>query len=947
MKNQFFRPVLLLTALLLAPAIAAPPKITPAKDLIGFTIGDDYHMANYTQITTLWKKWEKESDRLKVVSIGNTAEGRPQYMAIVSSPANLAKLEHYRDISVKLAHAELPEADAAKLAKEGKAVVWVDGGLHSSESVNSQQLTETVYRMITQTDEETLRFLDDVIMLAPIANPDGVEIVANWYMRNADVKQRTFVGLPRLYNKYVGHDNNRDSIMNNMPETTNQNRVLFIEWIPQIMYNHHQTGPEGQIIFIPPFRDPFNYNFDPLVPLSVEALGVAMHSRLVARGMAGSAMRSAAPYSTWWNGGMRTAVYFHNQIGILTEIIGSPTPILVPLVPAKQLPSGDWPMPIAPQVWHYRQSIEYDTQVNFAALDYASRNRETLLWNIYRMGRNMIERGNRDSWTITPKRIEALNVAAGKPAVEVNDEALANLFTSHAVPSELYEKVLHASEMRDARGYIIPADQDDFATAVKFVNVLLKQGVTVHQATADFAVSGKNYPAGSYVVKAAQAFRAEVMDMFEPQDHPNDFAYPGGPPKAPYDITGWTPAVQMGVKFDRVLDGFDGPFAKLPFAPEKPSPATIAGPANPAGYFVSHKINDAVILTNRLLKAGCDVYWLKEEQTVNGRALGTGTLWVPASAKATPILEAGAKSLGVPVYAAAQKPAGEAMKLKPVRIGLIDVYGGSMPSGWLRWMLEQYEFSFETVFPQVLDAGDLKTNYDVIVMPSDTYSDSSRLAASPAAIERWLTANGGTGLAGTGAIQYNPPAEMVPEEVRSMLGAMSNRKTVPPLKTFIEQGGTLIALGSSARIGQSLGLPVKDHLVELVDGKEKPISRNKYYIPGSVLRAKFDPKNPVAYGMAPEGFVFFDNNPVFDLQPDGNPKLNPIVSFTGKAPLYSGWAWGQQYLAGGKIAAEGSLGAGKIVLLAFEPTFRATPHATFKLFFNGIYYGSAKDTAIP
>ncbi len=945
MKTKLLHPVLILSALLLAPAIAAPPKITPPKELIGFSIGDDYHMANYTQLTTLWKKWETESDRLKVVSIGHTAEGRPQLMAIVSAPANLAQLEHYRKISVDLAHAEMSEAEAHRLAKDGKAVVWVDGGLHSSESVNSQQLIETVYRMITQNDEETRRFLDDVILLCPVANPDGVEIVANWYMRNADEKARTFTGLPRLYNKYVGHDNNRDSIMNNMPETANQNRVLFIEWIPQIMYNHHQTGPEGQVIFIPPFRDPFNYNFDPLVPLGIEQLGVAMHMRLVERGLGGSAMRSAAPYSTWWNGGMRTAVYFHNQIGILSEVIGSPTPIVLPLVPAKQLPTGDWPMPAAPQVWHYRQSIEYDTQVNFAALDYASRNRETLLFNMYRMGRNMIDRGNRDSWTITPKRIDALIAAANLPKPAAGDEEGGGFFTSHAVPSELYHTVLHAPEKRDPRGFIIPADQDDFGTAVKFVNVLLKQGVTVHKAMAAFAVNGKNYPAGSYVVKAAQAFRAEVMDMFEPQDHPNDFAYPGGPPKAPYDITGWTPAVQMGVTFDRVLDGFDGPFAKLGFDLEKPAPAAISGVANPVGYLVSHKINDAFILMNRLLKAGVDVYELKAEQTLNGRGLGTGTFWVPASAKAQPILEQGAKTLGVPVYAVAQKPAGAAVKLKPVRIGLLDLYGGSMPSGWVRWMLEQYEYPFEIVFPQVIDAGDLKTNFDVIVLPSDTYADNGRLSASTAAIERWLQANAGTALSGTGAIQYSPPAEMVPEEVRSMLGTMTNRRTVPPLKLFVEQGGTVIAMGSSARIGEALGLPVKNHLVEMVDGKEKPLSRAKYYVPGSVLRASFDNQNPLAYGMAPEGFVFFDNNPVFDVPADG--KVNPVVSFTSKTPLFSGWAWGQHYLDGGKIAAEASIGVGKIVLLAFEPTFRGTPHATFKLFFNGLYYGSAKDAALP
>jgi hypothetical protein len=921
---------------------AAAPKITPAKDIIGFTIGDDYHMANYTQLTQLWKKWETETDRMKVVSIGNTAEGRPQYMAIISSPANLAKLDYYRDISVKMARAAgLSEADAKKLAKDGKAVVWIDGGLHSSESVNSQQLIETVYRMISGTDEEILRFLDDVILIAPVANPDGVEVMANWYMRNPDETKRTFAGVPRLYNKYVGHDNNRDSIMNNMPETTNQNRVLFIEWIPQIMYNHHQPNPEGQVIFIAPFRDPFNYNFDPLVPLGVESLGVAMHSRLVARGMGGSAMRSAANYSTWWNGGMRTAVYFHNQIGILSEVIGSPTPVRLSFVPYKQLPTGDWPMPAAPQEWHYRQSIEYDTQVNFAALDYASRNRETLLMNMWRMGQRAIERGSKDNWTVTPKRVDAVYEAANVKRPSGGDDFAAALTGSNSVPVEFYKSVLQDPAKRDPRGFIIPADQDDFATAVKFVNVLLKQGVDVHKATAAFTVNGQSYPAGSYVVKAAQAFRAEVMDMFQPQDHPQDFEYPGGPPKAPYDITGWTPAVQMGVKFDRIYEGFDGPFAKLDFVAEKPPVAAVTGVASPAGYLVSHKMNDAFIVTNRLLKAGAEVYWLKDEQTIDGKALGTGTLWVPASAKSLPILERGAKELGVAAYGVAAKPAGEAVKLKPIRIGLLDLYGGSMPSGWLRWMLEQYEFSFEVIFPQVIDAGDLKKSFDVIVFPSDTYSDGAR-AFPPGLIEKFLAANAGTAMSGTGAMQYSPPANTVPEEVHSMLGSLSVAKSVPPLKVFVEEGGTVVAVGSSARIGESLGVPLKNHLVEMVNGKETPLTRLKYYVPGSVLHAKFDNKNPLAYGMSPDGYVFFDNNPVLKLPEDAAVKAHPVVWFEGKEPLYSGWAWGQQYLDGGKVAAEASIGAGKVVMLSFEPTFRGTPHSTFKLFFNGLYYGSAK-----
>ena len=257
-----------------------------------------------------------------------------------------------------------------------------------------------------------MRFLNDVIVLCVQANPDGQELVANWYMREKDPLKRSMNGLPRLYAKYVGHDDNRDFYMSNMKETTNMNRQLFIEWFPQIMYNHHQTGPAGAVIFMPPFRDPFNYNFDPLVPLGIEMVGTAMHSRLVAEGKGGSAMRTGANYSTWWNGGLRTVTYFHNMIGILTEIIGNPTPMQIPLVADKQLPQGDWPMPIAPQEWHYRQSIDYEMTQNRAILDLASRYRETFLFNIWRMGMNSIEKGSQDHWTVTPKRIAALEAAA-------------------------------------------------------------------------------------------------------------------------------------------------------------------------------------------------------------------------------------------------------------------------------------------------------------------------------------------------------------------------------------------------------------------------------------------------------------------------------------------------------------------------------------------------------
>ncbi|MGH9519724.1 MAG: M14 family zinc carboxypeptidase, partial [Terriglobales bacterium] len=347
------------------PAGTAPAAhITTPKEFFGFNIGDDYQEANYTRAVAYWQKLATESDRMRLVNIGQTEEGRAEWMVIITSPENMKNLAHYREINARLARAEgLSDAEAHKLAHEGKAVVWIDGGLHASETVGFQQLVEMIYQMVSRNDPDTLRFLNDDIGLYVPINPDGSEEVANWYMRISEPSQRTMApGLPTLYNRYVGHDDNRDSYMSNMSETVNMNRVLYQEWFPEILYNHHQTGPAGGVIFMPPFRDPFNYNFNPLIPLDIEAVGTAMHQRLVEHGLGGSEQRKGANYSTWWDGGVRTTAYFHNVIGLLTEIIGEPTPIQIPLVAAKQLPSSDWPLTVAPQTWHYAESIKYEMQ---------------------------------------------------------------------------------------------------------------------------------------------------------------------------------------------------------------------------------------------------------------------------------------------------------------------------------------------------------------------------------------------------------------------------------------------------------------------------------------------------------------------------------------------------------------------------------------------------------
>jgi hypothetical protein len=866
-------PLLALIALQERPQSQAVSTLTSPRQEFGAAIGDDYFLATYTQLQAYWRKLDRESDRMQLVDIGRTEEGRSQWMAVVSAPENLRQLDRYRDVSRRLALAEgLNDDQARELAGAGKAVVWIDGGLHADEVLGAQQLIELVYQLVSATDEETARILRDVIVLAAHANPDGHELVADWYMRERDPQRRRLGGVPRAYQKYVGHDNNRDFFMSSQAETINVNRVLYREWFPQIVFDHHQTGPPGTVMFAPPFRGPANYVFDPLIPAGIDLVGAAMHARFAAEGKPGVTMRTGSNYTTWWNGGLRTTAYFHNQIGLLTETIGSPTPGEIPFVATRQVASADLPNPIAPQPWRFRQSIEYSMTANRAVLDIASRYRETLLLNAYRMGKHSIERGSQDWWTITPTR------RGGSAA------------------------------SRDPRAYILPSSQPDFLTASKFVDVLLKSGVSVWRATASFPAAGKTYPAGSFIVKTAQAFRPHVLDMFEPQDHPNDVPHPGAPPTPPYDSAGWTLALQMGVTFDRVLEGLQGPFARVERVAPPPGRVVEArGPGGTAGYLVSHHQNDAFIVLNRLLAAGQNVYWPRD------RSLNA--MYIAATPATLPILRLAAAELGLTFTGVGTPPPGEALKLAPVRVGLWDRYGGASTSGWVRWLLERYEFPFDVVYAQALDAGDL-SKFDVLILPHEAVLAGER-----------------------GGRDDGSAIENLPDEYRGTTGTITRARTLPRLTQFVEAGGTLITIGGATAIGEAMGV-VSNALTEpTAEGTARPLPREKYFVPGSVLRVGVDTSTPLGYGFEPEVDVFFDNSPVFTI--DGT-AVRTVAWFASPAPLRSGWAWGQRYLDGGVAVADAAIGRGRLLLFGPEIVFRAQPHGTFKFLFNGIFYSRAE-----
>jgi hypothetical protein len=421
-------------------------------------------------------------------------------------------------------------------------------------------------------------------------------------------------------------------------------------------------------------------------------------------------------------------------------------------------------------------------------------------------------------------------------------------------------------------------------------------------------------------VKTAQAFRPHVMDMFEPQDHPDDFAYPGGPPRPPYDNAGWTLAYQMGVQFDRVLDGFECPCERIT-GMAVPPPGAIAGAANARGLLLSHNANDAFIAVNRALKAQAAVHWLKTPMTANGRTYAPGSFYIEASPQVRQVLEASARTLGVNFDGTTEAPSAGAVRLSAQRVALWDQYGGSMPSGHTRWLLEQFEFPFEVVYPQALDAGNLRQKYDVIVFVTGGIP----------------SADGGSGGGRGGG---GPDPESIPADLRATLGRVSPQ-TIPHLKTFLEQGGTIITIGSSTNLAGHLGLPVKDYMVErMPDGTVRSLPGDKYYIPGSLLRVTVDNTLPVAAGLPREVDVMFDDSPVFRLEPDaGNRGVKPIAWFSSSTPLRSGWAWGQSYLQGGTAMLQADVGSGKLLMFGPEILFRGQPHGTFKLFFNSIFTG--------
>ncbi|MCR4396688.1 MAG: M14 family zinc carboxypeptidase, partial [Candidatus Saccharicenans sp.] len=385
-------------SLLLLLSAGARAQVIPApEDILGFKVGADYHLITYDQAIDYLKKVASVSDRMKLREIGKTTLGLPMYCAIISSADNLANQEKYQEIIKKLSLARgLSPEEALRLSAQGKAVVYIDGGLHASECAPAQHLVQLAYDLVSARDEKTLRILDEVICLLVFANPDGMNLLADWYHKNVGTPFEVSP-LPFLYHYYAGHDNNRDSYLANLKETQHLTRLVNQEWYPVILYNHHQTAPFPARIWIPPNSEPTNPNVHPLIVRWQNLIGSAMGAAFDSEGKEGAISRVF--FDTWYPGYMTQVVDSHNIISILTETAlyryATPRFYTVRDFPAEYQDltmSAFYPSPWKGGWWRLRDAVDYCLTASKAVLEVAAKYRQELLFNKYKMASEVMAR---------------------------------------------------------------------------------------------------------------------------------------------------------------------------------------------------------------------------------------------------------------------------------------------------------------------------------------------------------------------------------------------------------------------------------------------------------------------------------------------------------------------------------------------------------------------------
>jgi hypothetical protein len=648
-------------------------QVPTPESHFGFRIGSDGQLAAGDAIERYFETVAARSDRVKIIDIGPTTDGRRTLAAIVSAPENILNLNQIRAANQRLADPRtMPPDEARRVAAAHKAIVAIGGSIHATEIGATQAANELLYALTTSTTAETLDVLRNVVLiLIPSLNPDGHRLVVDWYRKTQGTP---FEGspLPWLYHKYAGHDLNRDAFMMNIAESRNLARFFYTEWHPQVFLSMHQMDSAGPRMFVPPVADPIDRNYDPLIWREAALLGGAMALELQRDRRAG--VVSNAIYDYYWPGYEDSAPLGHNTVCLLTEVanVKIATPTNVPasdLRGPKGLPADspqiNFPDPWPGGRWTLRDIVDYDLSAVRGLLHAVAAYRERIVQNFYDMGRRAVEAGQR-----------------GGPFA-----------------------------------FVIAADQFDPHAAARLEALLLQGSVEIHRALEPFVADGHPFPAGTDLVLLAQPYRAYVKTLLERQDYPVRRPYAGASPERPYDVAGWTLPAQMGVDVRAIERSFDPPLmSRLTAAGVAPS--KLWGDLKPAFYLIEAHGNGGAIAVNRLVAAGASVSWLRSAVDIDGFSYAAGSLVVAHSNAVRPIVDNIASGLGLRVTGVRRKLAAPVSPIGTARIALYRPWADNGDEGWTRWLLEQYEFRFASLNDAEVRAGELRRRYDAIIIPS-------------------------------------------------------------------------------------------------------------------------------------------------------------------------------------------------------------------------------------
>ena len=732
-----------------SPATAQGPSIPSPEAFFGFPMGADHQLARWDEIVDYFTLVAERSDRVLVQEIGKTTLGEPYLLAVVSSPDTIADLPRHQAMQHRLADPRrTDEAEAQAIARDGKAVVLIGANVHATEIGTNQAMNDLVHQLATEESDWIDHVLaNTIVLLIPSQNPDGQRMVVDWYRQNVGTEYEGSP-LPELYHAYVGHDNNRDSVMLTQIETRHLNQITYQDWLPEVYLDAHQMGNDYARIFVPPFRNPPNPNVDPLVWSEVNLLGQSMAARLHAANKTGVIWGEL--YSGYWQGANNTNPWWHNMVALLTEVasarLASPVeqslagqtggaPSLMRRDTPPLAAPGDtqfrmnYPQPWLGGTWDLADVVEYNHLAMTGLIEAVANNRALLKRNFYLMNRRAIDR----------------------------------------------------FEAGDPYAFVVPPDQRDPTAVATLIALLQAEAAEVEIAVAPFVAGGRTFAAGSYVLRLAQPFGRWVKDILEPQVYP-DIRWPhtSTPSERPYDITAWTLGMLMGVETVQIDRPFEATLTRLTET-AAPPPGRVTGAERDLTptYVLFPGSTRSAVAVNRLLDAGARVAWAREAIDVEGRRHPPGAILIEDVERR--VVEAMAADLALDVVATPRATLNDVARLhiETPRLALYEPWGGNIDAGWTRWLLDEHEFLYTQIRPEDVRAGRLLDRFDVIVLPETPSVDLVR------------------GLQG----------RHVRPEYRGGMG----EEGVRSLGAFVRGGGTLVTLGNSATFAiDHLGTPLRN-----------------------------------------------------------------------------------------------------------------------------------------